>query len=160
VSIVEPVASRPAAAPVAPSERVPSLPRSDRHLEVAPAPRRGRQLARVFVGLGVLLTIGSLFGIVAANVVMAQQSFELDTVQERQRDAQRRNAELRAEVARLSSPARIVTEAQQLGMVPAQGFGFVEGTTEAATPAATDDVAETLQDTAQEARDANVDTTP
>lgn len=143
----------------APSEVRPRR-REFRHLEVAPGPRRRDQLARVLVALGFLITIGTLFGVVAANVVMAQQSFELDSVLERQRDAQRRNAELRADVARLSSPERIVSEAEGLGMVAAQGFAFVEGTSEAPVPAATDDVAATLSDTAEEARDADADTTP
>jgi cell division protein FtsB len=133
---------------------------SRRHLQVAPDPAGRRRLARVLVALGVVITVMSLFVIVASNVVMAQQSFELEKVQDRQRAAQRRNAELRAVVARLSSPTRIVSEAERLGMVPATDFGFVEGATRVPTEAATDDVAETLQDTAREARDADADSTP
>jgi cell division protein FtsL len=161
VTVLEPLAPRAEQEPERqPPERRPETSRPERRLEVAVSPRPRRQLARALVALGVLATVLSLFVIVATNVVMAQQSFELDKVQERRRDANRRNAELRADVARLSSPSRIITEAERLGMVAAESFGFVEGATQVSTAPTTDEVAETLRDTAQEARDADVDTTP
>lgn len=144
---------------VAPAER----PRTPRHLRLAPTPTRRQRLARVFVAFGGLLTIASLFIIVASNVVMAQHSYELGEIRERQREAQRRNGELRAEVAELSSPARIVAEAEALGMVPAQSFGFVEADTApaAGVPAEpVDEVAQTLSDTAGRTRDADADPAP
>lgn len=91
--------------------------RTQRHLEVAPTPLRGRSLVRAFVGLGGLVTLASLFVIVGAHVVMAQQSFELDRVQEDTRRALRHNLELREQVALASSPAHIIDAAADLGMV-------------------------------------------
>lgn len=88
-----------------------------RHLEVAPTPARGRSIARALLGLGGLITLASLFIIVGAHVVMAQQSFELDRVQEDTRRAVRRNLELREQVALASSPQRIIEAATALGMV-------------------------------------------
>lgn len=97
--------------PVAPPEDGP------RHLKVAPRPARGRSLVRALLGLGGLATLASLFIIVGAHVVMAQQSFELDRVQEDTRRALRRNLELREQVALASSPERIISAAAALGMV-------------------------------------------
>ncbi len=141
------------------TEGLPAIP-AGRHLDVAPEPARRRRLARLAIAAGLLGTVLSLFIIVAANVVMAQQSFDLETVRGDQQDAQRRNASLRADVARLSSPARIVDEAKKLGMVPAHEFGFIEseGASDARRPG--DEIAETLQDTAKAARDAYGDTAP
>ncbi len=130
----------------------PTEPRS-RHLKVAPAPQPGSRFKRVPVAVGITLTVMALFGIVAANVVMAQQSFSLDETASRHRDAVRLNAELRAEVAGLSSPERIVAEAEALGMVPATGFEFVQGTKRSTPAPASDDAAKTLRDTSGQARD-------
>ena len=141
--------------------------RPPRHLEVAPdhsaKQSRRRALTRALVGLGLLITVLSLFIIVASNVVMAQQSYELGTVRDRQREATRRNAELRAEVAELSSPSRIVEQAEALGMIHAERFGFVEADVEPADGVAAepvDEVAQTLEDTAGKTRDADADTAP
>jgi hypothetical protein len=156
-----PTADAPVIVPAAlPAPRPEVTPDAPRHLGVAPEPARRRRLTGFAVAAGLLATVLSLFVIVAANVVMAQQSFELDTIRERQQLAQRRNATLRADVARLSSPSRIIDEAKKLGMVPAHDFGFVEsdGAVDARRPG--DEVAETLQDTAHEARDAYGDTAP
>ncbi len=130
-----------------------------RHLDVAPNPHRGSRLARFLVAVGIAATVVCLFVIVAANVVMAQQSYELDRVRAQQQDAQRSNAELRSEVARLSSPSRIVTEAERLGMIPATDFGFVQSTGAHDAPVNGDAVAETLRDTAEATRAAD-DSTP
>ncbi len=169
MSVTEPLAPRrperrPQERPGRPEDgRAPRGPAPSRHLRVAPTPTRRQRRARVLVAFGVLLTILSLFIIVAANVVMAQQSYELGSIREHQRDAIRRNGELRAEVAMLSSPARIVEQAEALGMVQAERFGFVEADTEPAPGVAAepvDEVAQTLSDTAGKTRDADADTAP
>jgi cell division protein FtsL len=168
---VEPIVATPGvvlrAQPVPQRDPAPGTPRPPRHLEVAPkhsASRlRRRALARALVVLGALISTLSLFIIVASNVVMAQQSYELGTVRDRQREATRRNAELRAEVAELSSPSRIVEQAEALGMIHAERFGFVEADAEPADGVAAepiDEVAQTLEDTAGKTRDANADTAP
>lgn len=126
-----------------------------RHLDLAPVPRRGSRLVRFLVAAGIAATVFCLFVIVAANVVMAQQSYELDRVRAQQQDAQRSNAELRSEVARLSSPSRIVIEAERLGMIPATDFGFVQSTGAHDAPVNGDAVAETLRDTAEATRAAD-----
>lgn len=74
-------------------------------------------MRRVTSGL-VTLTVLSLFALVGFNVLLAQHQLELERTQQHTSEARTRYEQLRLDVAQLSNPARIVTEAEQrLGMI-------------------------------------------
>jgi hypothetical protein len=77
---------------------------------------RARRRMRVATGLLALVVVVAPFAIVALHVMMAQQQFQLDQLQAREQQEQRRYSELRELVARESSGPRLVAEAQQLGL--------------------------------------------
>lgn len=83
--------------------------------------RRQRIVRRSTVVL-TIMTVVSLFALVGFSVLISQHQLALERTQQRTVDARRHYEELRLEVAGLSAPTRIVTEAEQrLGMVePAQ----------------------------------------
>ncbi len=65
------------------------------------------------------LTSVCLFGVVVVHVVLAQQQFQLASLQGSTASEQATNEQLRLEVAQLQAPSRIVSAARQkLGMVP------------------------------------------
>ena len=85
--------------------------------ELSPQGRRRRRRLLAFGTAA--LTSACLFGVVVVHVVLAQQQFELASLQTRTASEQTANEALRLEVAQLQAPARIVSEARQkLGMVP------------------------------------------
>ena len=90
-----------------------------RHLRVAPDVRRRRRRARLLVFVSCVVTVASLFTLVAFHVLAAQSAFTLDHVTTERNNEQLRYQRLRDEVARASSPAQVIAEAQQLGMIPA-----------------------------------------
>jgi len=103
----------PAHAPKRPPLRV-----VDPNEKVKKAGRR-RAHPRLLVAIGVLLGAGLLFGLVTAHVLLTQNQFRLQKVQRQAAQEQARYERLRAEVAELESPGRIVAAAQErLGMVP------------------------------------------
>jgi hypothetical protein len=71
------------------------------------------------VFISCVVTVASLFTLVAFHVLAAQSAFTLDRVTKERNNEQLRYQRLRDEVARASSPAQVISEAQQLGMVPA-----------------------------------------
>ncbi len=66
-----------------------------------------------------VVTVASLFTLVAFHVMAAQSAFTLDHVTKERNNEQLRYQRLRDEVARASSPAQVIAEAQKLGMIPA-----------------------------------------
>jgi hypothetical protein len=66
-----------------------------------------------------LVTVASLFALVAFHVFAAQSAFTLDRLSKQRTNEQLRYERLREEVARLSSPASVIAAAQNLGMKPA-----------------------------------------
>jgi hypothetical protein len=63
------------------------------------------------------LLVGVLvFGLVVANVLVAQSAFVLDDLSRREEHLSRVAEERRLEIARLSSPPRIAAEARRLGL--------------------------------------------
>jgi hypothetical protein len=77
---------------------------------------RARRRMRVATGLLALVVVVAPFAIVALHVMMAQQQFQLDQLQAREEQQQRRYSELRELVAQESSGPRLVAEAQALGL--------------------------------------------
>jgi hypothetical protein len=97
-----------------------ALPEGDRgrtHLRVAPDLVRRRRRARLAFWATVLVTVASLFALVSFHVMAVQQAFELDALTARQAEEARRYEQLRAEVARLSSPPAVVEAAEAMGMI-------------------------------------------
>jgi cell division protein FtsL len=107
-----------------------SVPRRERarprHLRVAPEVARRRRLTRLAMfGFGVV-TVASLFALVAFHVFAVQSTFTLDRIAKARTNEELRNERLRAQVATLSSPASIIARAEQLGMTNNGGFEFVQ----------------------------------
>lgn len=123
--------ARRAPAKVAPAEARP------RHLRVAPRPAGGRR-ARLVLAAGVVVSVASLFLLVASNVLIAQGQFELVRLADSQEQEQRRYERLRLEVAERSAPSQVVSAAQQLGLVVPERIEYVVAP-EAAPPGETGD---------------------
>jgi cell division protein FtsL len=84
-----------------------------------------------------------LFGVVVFHVMLTQNQFRLDSLQDQALERQAEYDRLRPEGAQLESPDRIVADAQQrLGMVPAPRITYltpaVEDTPGGAPPPAGD----------------------
>lgn len=72
-----------------------------------------------------LVSVVSVFVVVALHVMVAQGQLELDRLNRRTTVEQQQYERLRLEVAQLSAPTRVATRARQLGMVPGGGSTFV-----------------------------------
>jgi cell division protein FtsL len=83
---------------------------------VAPV-RRVPRLPFLLLTLGAILA--AVLGLVALNVNVNQQAFELARLARENRAAEQRYGQLQAEVDRLKAPERIVRVATRRGMVPA-----------------------------------------
>lgn len=88
------------------------------HLRVVrPRPRPVRRL-RLLLAVGLLIVVGSVFGLVAFNVFLVQSQFTLERLQGQVERQHAQYQQLRLEAARLSAPDRILQIARQrLGMV-------------------------------------------
>ena len=97
----------------------PTLPAPSHRRELRAVPRR-RAIPRLpFVLLTVLVIVGGVLGLLALNVSVNQQAFEIARLDKANRQAEARYSVLQAEVDRLKSPARIARAAKARGMVPA-----------------------------------------
>ena len=83
---------------------------------VAPISRVPR-LPFLLLTLGVM--VAGVFGLVALNVSVNQQSFRISELQKDNRLAEARWTALQADVDRLKAPARIVKAGKAAGLVPA-----------------------------------------
>ena len=106
---------------------------------VAEADRR--RLVQTLVVAGAILGALCVFGVVVFHVMLTQNQFRLDALQDQALERQAEYDRLRLQVAELESPDRIVADAQQrLGMVPAAKITYlaptVEDTPGGAPPAA------------------------
>jgi cell division protein FtsL len=87
------------------------------------APRPKRRVALWITGV---LTVGTIFGLATFHVMLVQSEFRLDKLTADAEEAQQHYEHLRLELARLSSPERIVASAQQrLGMVIPPQVGYL-----------------------------------
>jgi len=111
-----------------PARPVPRTPPPQRpaHLRIAPDVRRRRRRARIVMTIACLVTVASLFALVAFHVFAAQSAFTLDRLSKQRTNEQLRYERLREEVARLSSPASVIAAAQNLGMKPASTPLFIK----------------------------------
>jgi cell division protein FtsL len=110
------------------------------------AQRRARRVRRVLAGFCVTI-VCSLVAAVGFHVVVAQGQLQLDRLEAEVAAEQDRYQDLRVLVAGLSSPERITTRAQELGMVPPgapPGVVSVPGDPAAPVPAPSDSTGTTL----------------
>lgn len=108
-------------------------------LRVVQETRRRHTLA--FALLVLVLTAGSVFATVALNALAASDAVAARGLERAVADAERRHAELVAEVAHLEDPGRIEQVAtEQLGMTPAHGARFIVVNADPAAPEADDGV--------------------
>ena len=113
-----PAVRPPAAAPSAPVPR--PAPRHVRpHLELVqpPKPRRRLRTGPTFA-LGAMIAFAIAFAVVALQVVLVQGQQRLDEVHDDIADQTDAYNQLRLDVAELEAPARIVSAATELGLVP------------------------------------------
>jgi cell division protein FtsL len=103
-------------------------PSRDAQLRVVPKPRArsARQSRRALVTVCVVLTVALAFGVVASQVIVAQNQNRLDKLNRRLDTAQTRYERLRYQLAELESRERVVATAhERLGMVEPTKVNFV-----------------------------------
>jgi cell division protein FtsL len=107
--------------------------------------RRARRVRGMLWCFGVMI-VSSLVAVVGFHVVLAQSQVQLDRLEQSVGEEQHRYEQLRFEVAALSSPARIVSRAAELGMVAPAGAATVVPvpTDPGAAPTTSDTTATTL----------------
>jgi len=88
-----------------------------RRLRAVGAVRRVPRLPFLLLTVGII--VAGVLGLVALNVSVNQQAFELARLARENRAAEQRYTLLQAEVDRLKAPARIVRVATRRGLVPA-----------------------------------------
>jgi len=86
-------------------------------LTVAPEVARRRLRARLLMWGAVLVTVASLFTLVAFHVFAAQSAFTLERLSKDRANEQLRYERLREQVASLSSAETVIAAAAKLGMV-------------------------------------------
>ena len=95
-------------------------PERPRHLRVVrgrPAP--GRRPPTLFIVLALTATGMALFALVVAQVFLGQAAFRQSSLESAVQAKRLATEQLELEVAKLASPDRIATRAQQIGLVPA-----------------------------------------
>ena len=103
-------------------------------LTVAPEVARRRLRARLLMWAAALVTVASLFTLVAFHVFAAQSAFTLERLSKERTNEQLRYERLREQVASLSSAETVIAAAAKLGMV--QGGTVVSLSLPSARPAA------------------------
>jgi cell division protein FtsL len=118
--VLDPVRSAPARQhprPAPPIKRAPARPDlrvvRDEDLREAERARMVRQL----VAVAAIVAALCLFGVVVFHVLLTQNQFRLDKLQEQSLDRQAEYDRLRLQVAELESPDRIIAAASTLGMM-------------------------------------------
>ena len=112
----------------APAARRPDL-RVLRPEELETEADRARLVRRLAVAAAALVAL-CIFGIVVFHVLLTQNQFRLDTLQEQSLDHQAEYDRLRLQVAELESPDRVVAAAQTLGMVTPPKVTYLTPTVE------------------------------
>lgn len=88
-------------------------------LTVAPEVARRRLRARLIMWGAALVTVASLFTLVAFHVFAAQSAFTMERLSKERANEQQRYARLRNLNAQVSSAETVIAAATKLGMVPA-----------------------------------------
>jgi hypothetical protein len=94
-------------------------------LRVAPEVARRRFRARLVVWGTALVTVASLFTLVAFHVFEVQTAFRLEQLSKARNNELLRYERLREEVARNSSAETVIAEATRLGMVEDSSISYV-----------------------------------
>ncbi len=90
--------------------------------------RARRRRARLTLTVAASLVAGSLLGVVAINVMIAQDQLRLDRLDVQRNAALAHRSQLQLQLAQLQSPARIVAQAEQrLGMVVPSTLTYLSG---------------------------------
>jgi len=87
-------------------------------LTIAPEVARRRLRARLIMWGAALVTVASLFTLVAFHVFAAQSAFTMERLSKERTNEQQRYERLRELVAERSSAEVVITAAKGLGMVP------------------------------------------
>jgi cell division protein FtsL len=111
-------------------------PAIERHLKVVrkSPPNRFRLTPKTGVSLTALL-FGGLFGVAVSHALLIEGQLRLDRLDQQVAEEQARYERLRLDVAELESPERILTDAQEMGMVPPQDVTWLTPDQAAATSA-------------------------
>jgi cell division protein FtsL len=129
--VLDPVRPAPARRPRPVPEARPDL-RVIRSDEAVTEAERAR-LVRQFVVAATVIAALCLFGVVVFHVLLTQNQFRLDKLQEQSLEHQAEYDRLRLQVAELESPDRIVAAAQVLGMVTPPKVTYLTPTVEPGT---------------------------
>ncbi len=131
-----------------PRRLAPSDPSPDAHRRPRPAERpqlelvppgawrarRRRLRRRVVAVFGLVLALAPVFGLVLVHVELTANEERLTTLETQAAGAQQVNVRLRLQVSQLESPSRIVTRAQQLGMVSPPSILYLPAQPDGSTP--------------------------
>jgi cell division protein FtsL len=96
--------------------------------------RRRRLRRRVVAVFGLVLALAPVFGLVLVHVELTANEERLTTLETQAAGAQQVNVRLRLQVSQLESPSRIVTRAQQLGMVSPPSILYLPAQPDGSTP--------------------------
>jgi cell division protein FtsL len=120
-----------AAAAASPAPSRPDKEEQRRHLRlVENQARRRAGRRRLLVILGIASAAVVCLALVALHVLIAENQFRLDRLQEQAATEQASYEKLRLQVAQLEAPARIVSQAEgQLGMVQPASVNYLPATT-------------------------------
>jgi hypothetical protein len=101
-------------------------PRPRPPLKLVPAPRRRPARRTPFVLLVIAVLGAGLVALLLINTGVAQDSFQLTDLRQQSDLLQDREEALEQEIARLSTPGRLATEAERLGMRPGAAPTFIQ----------------------------------
>jgi len=99
-----------------------------------------------------LVTVASIFVLVAFHVLAAQHAFQLDRLARERASEELQYERLREQVATLSAPDAIVAAAQKMGMQPAANVTALDAPPAAPRGPRTDPTADTLGQSWDEAK--------
>jgi cell division protein FtsL len=108
-----------------------------RHLRVVPPPTRRVFRRRLAVALGISAVMVVSLALVTLHVLLAENQFTIDRLQNQATAQQAQYEKLRLQVSQLEAPARIVSVAEsKLGMVQPATVTYVQAPAGASQPAA------------------------
>ena len=119
---------------------------AERHLRAVP-PRHRARPRRPALWLGSVVSVASLFLLVAFNVMMVQGQFTLDRIANQRDIEQNKYEHLRAEVAERGAPDAIVSQALRLGLVNGAAPTYIQAPAAAPPPSSADRTATTQKNT-------------
>lgn len=94
----------------------------NRRLELAARRRRARRLGVV----GAALAVAALLALAGTHAMLVSNQVRLDALEQQVAEAQAHHQDLRLEVATLEDPARVVSVATDLGLVPPEVVTYLQ----------------------------------